>query len=196
MVDTGSQKSLNKGLLTAACIFNLKWIQLSGSVFPGDEWKTAPNRWTACVQGPQSQSVLPLGREIVQRWTAVPRAGHIGSEITHSIYGSLRVWGLTDLSIQQQTGRQLAAQSFSQGQPPCRLQDDFILFCSDRTALLIFHAGYLSMFSIYLYYTMCCFGAFNRIDHALKWTFKSSRIRVTVSQLQMLFNVLWRAIKH
>lgn len=31
-----------------------------------------------------SQPVLPMGSKIVQRWTAVPRAGHIGSEITHS----------------------------------------------------------------------------------------------------------------
>lgn len=93
-----------------------------------------------CIQGPLSQSAAPLGREIVQRWTAVPRAGHTGSEITHSIYGPLRVWGLTDLGIQQQTGRQLAVQSFSQGQPPSitvssvRLKDEFV-----RTLLLFPH---------------------------------------------------------
>lgn len=99
--------------------------------------KDCPNRWAVCVQGPQSQSVLPLGREIFQRWTAVPRAGHIGSEITHSIYGSLRVLQLSDLAILQQTDRQLAVQSFSQGQPPfipvLGLQDDLasrLLFCS------------------------------------------------------------------
>lgn len=61
---------------------------------------------SVCVQGPWGQSVLPLGREIGQRWTAVPRAGHIGSEITHSIYGSPGVYRLTDLAIEQQTGRQ------------------------------------------------------------------------------------------
>lgn len=49
----------------------------------------------------QSQPVLPMGSKIVQRWTAVPRAGHIGSEITHSVYGSLGVYRLTDLAIQQ-----------------------------------------------------------------------------------------------
>lgn len=93
-----------------------------------------------CIQGPLSQSTAPLGREIVQRWTAVPRAGHTGSEIIHSIYGPLRVWGLTDLGIQQQTGRQLAVQSFSQGQPPSitvssvRLKDEFV-----RTLLLFPH---------------------------------------------------------
>lgn len=104
--------------MVQSVFFNLKLTKLSGSVFQGGEWKTVPNRWAAPVQGPWCQSVLPLGREIVQRWTAVPRAGHIGSEITHSIYGSLRVLRLTDLAILLQTGRQLAAQSFSQGQPP------------------------------------------------------------------------------
>lgn len=37
----------------------------------GGEWKAVPNRWTCS----QSQPVLPLGSGIVQRWTAVPRAG-------------------------------------------------------------------------------------------------------------------------
>lgn len=89
-----------------------------------------------CIQGPLSQSAAPLGREIVQRWTAVPRAGHTGSEITHSIYGPLRVWGLTDLGIQQQT----VGSPKSQGQPPSitvssvRLKDEFV-----RTLLLFPH---------------------------------------------------------
>lgn len=61
--------------------------------------------------GSQSQPVLPMGSKIVQRWTAVPRAGHIGSEITHSVYGSLGVWRLTDLAIQQQTHQQTSRQT-------------------------------------------------------------------------------------
>lgn len=41
-----------------------------------------------------------------------------GSEITHSIYGSLRGQRLTDLAISREAGRQLAVQSRSQGQTP------------------------------------------------------------------------------
>lgn len=53
------------------------------------EWNrpSPSNRWAACPQGPQCQSVLPLGREIVQRWTAVPRAGHILQEVkSHTVF--------------------------------------------------------------------------------------------------------------
>lgn len=62
----------------------------------------------------QSQPVLPMGSKIVQRWTAVPRAGHIGSEITHSVYGSLGVYRLTDLAIQQQTHQHTDTETHTQ----------------------------------------------------------------------------------
>ena len=106
------------------------------------------------VQVLQSQSVLPLGREIVQRRTAVPWAGHIGSEITHSIYGSPRVLQLIDLAILQQTGRQLAVQSFLQGQQPSiavlGLQDELaskalLCFAESQPSFLTFCAEHRVM---------------------------------------------------
>lgn len=71
-----------------------------------DSRKQMGSTWTRSAQ-PASQPGFPLGNKIVQWWTAVPRAGHIGREITHSIYGPPRVWRLTDLTIpQQQTERE------------------------------------------------------------------------------------------
>lgn len=50
--------------------------------------------------------ILPLGKEIGQRWTAVPRARHIGNDITGSVQQYLLPPGVSRLSDLATVSRQ------------------------------------------------------------------------------------------